>query len=67
MIVACFCLTENRKSLMERNVAGIITWMDGSSGVVLVAVLNIGRDKMKLKRWKKEKVKEFMKSKIKMN
>ena len=50
---------------MEKNVAGIITWMDGSSGAVLVAVMNIGRDKMKLKRWKKEQ--EFKKSKIKIN
>ena len=62
---ACFCLTENRKYPMEKNIADIITWMDGSSGAVLAAVMNIGRDKMKLKRWKREQ--EFKKSKIEMN
>ncbi len=66
MNVVCFCLTENRKYPMERNVAGIITWMDGSSGVVLDAVMNIGRDKMKIKRWEKERNRHSRKVTLKL-
>ncbi len=41
MNVACFCSIEIRKYPMEKSVGGIITLIDGSSGAVLVAVMNV--------------------------
>ena len=65
MNVTCFCLTKNCKYPMEKNGGGIITLWMSVAVAVLVAVMNIRRDKMMIK--KSEKEQEFRKIKIKMN
>ena len=50
---------------MDRNVVCIYNFRDASSRAVLVAVVNVGRDKMKIKRWEKQGTR-IQESKIKM-
>ena len=44
----------------------VITLMDASSCAVLVAVMKIGRDKMKIKRWEKDRNWNSRKVKLKL-
>ena len=49
---------------MNRNVVCIYNFYDASSRAVLVAVVNVGRDKLKIKRWENNEP-EFKKLKLK--